>query len=360
MKRLASLLLASALALTAAGCAGQNPAASTQSGPPEAVESGKSSVAYVEELRIGTTAAIDGANVMTENGIFGKLNYNAVVTAPFVVTDENGKVQPFFMTGWELSGDLNTITATFATDQGLTWHDGEPVTMDDVVFTFQYLIDRKSSYCSGLTGVEAVNETTATLTLTDGKGNFYRAEISTATNKRCLVNLLETIPQTPLWSGHLHIAMAPTKNMDRTEWFAEKATEIGFDELTFLNCRFSERKVIKTERIAKILISAIKQSLKARLPQLNEMTDFNKFISQPFNGRKFIAHCYEGDKPLLKDIVRKGEDALVLIGPEGDFSEEEVKKAIENGFEPISLGRSRLRTETAALVACHILNLQNQ
>ena len=133
------------------------------------MESGKSSVAYVEELRIGTTAAIDGANVMTENGIFGKLNYNAVVTAPFVVTDENGKVQPFFMTGWELSGDLNTITATFATDQGLTWHDGEPVTMDDVVFTFQYLIDRKSSYCSGLTGVEAVNETTATLTLTDGK-----------------------------------------------------------------------------------------------------------------------------------------------------------------------------------------------
>ena len=198
------------------------------------------------------------------------------------------------------------------------------------------------------------------VTLTDGKGKFYRAEISTATNKRCLVNILETIPQAPLWSGYLHIAMAPTKNMDRTEWFAEKATEIGFDELTFLNCRFSERKIIKTERIAKILVSAIKQSLKARLPRLNEMTDFNKFISQSFNGRKFIAHCYEGEKPLLKDIVRKGEDALVLIGPEGDFSEEEVKKAIENGFEPISLGRSRLRTETAALVACHILNLQNQ
>ena len=125
MKRLASLLLASALALTAAGCAGQNPAASTQSGTPEAVESGKSSVAYVEELRIGTTAAIDGANVMTENGIFGKLNYNAVVTAPFVVTDENGKVQPFFMTGWS-ERRLEHITATFATDQGLTWHDGEP------------------------------------------------------------------------------------------------------------------------------------------------------------------------------------------------------------------------------------------
>ena len=196
--------------------------------------------------------------------------------------------------------------------------------------------------------------------LTDGKGNFYRAEIGAATSKRCLINILETLPQEPLWTGHLHIAMAPTKNMDRTEWFAEKATEIGFDELTFLNCRFSERKVIKTERIAKILVSALKQSLKARLPRLNEMTDFNKFIAQPFRGQKFIAHCYEGEKPLLKDVVRRGEDALVLIGPEGDFSEEEVEKATAHGFVPISLGRSRLRTETAALVACHILNLQNQ
>lgn len=198
------------------------------------------------------------------------------------------------------------------------------------------------------------------VTLTDGKGCFYRAEISAASNKRCLVNVLETLPQEPLWQGHLHLAMAPTKNMDRTEWFAEKATEIGFDELTFLNCRFSERKVIKTERIQKILVSAIKQSLKARLPKLNEMTDFNRFIRQPFNGQKFIAHCYEGEKPLLKDIVRRDEDALVLIGPEGDFSEEEVKLAVEQGFQPISLGRSRLRTETAALVACHILNLCNQ
>lgn len=198
------------------------------------------------------------------------------------------------------------------------------------------------------------------VTLTDGKGNFYRAEISVASNKRCLVNILETQPQEPLWQGHLHIAMAPTKNMDRTEWFAEKATEIGFDELTFLNCRFSERKVIKTERIQKILVSAIKQSLKARLPLLNEMTDFDKFVRQPFNGQKFIAHCYEGEKPLLRDVSKRGQDALVLIGPEGDFSEEEVKLAIEQGFQPISLGRSRLRTETAALVACHILNLQNQ
>lgn len=198
------------------------------------------------------------------------------------------------------------------------------------------------------------------VTLTDGKGNFYRAEISTATHKHCLVNVQKALPQDPLWEGHLHIAMAPTKNMDRTEWFVEKATEIGFDELTFLNCRYSERKVIKTERIHKILVSAIKQSLKARLPQLNEMTDFNRFIRQPFTGQKFIAHCYEGEKQLLKDSLQRGEDALVLIGPEGDFSEQEVQEALAHGFRPISLGPSRLRTETAALVACHLMNLANQ
>ncbi len=198
------------------------------------------------------------------------------------------------------------------------------------------------------------------ITLTDGKGYFYKAEISVATNKRCLVTIKETTLQEPIWPCHLHIAMAPTKNMDRNEWFAEKATEIGLDELTFLNCRFSERKVIKEERIEKILVSAIKQSLKARLPKLNKMTDFDQFISQDFSGQKFIAHCYEGEKPLLKNKLKKGIDALVLIGPEGDFSEEEVKKAIDHGFIPISLGKSRLRTETAALVACHTLILENQ
>lgn len=196
--------------------------------------------------------------------------------------------------------------------------------------------------------------------LTDGKGKFYRAEISTASPKRCLVNLLESEEQPPLWEGHIHLAMAPTKNMDRIEWFAEKATEIGFDELTFLNCRFSERKVIKTERVEKILASAMKQSLKARLPRLNEMTDFQKFVKQPFEGKKYIAHCYPGEKPLLRNVLERGEKSLVLIGPEGDFSEEEVKLATEQGFQPISLGRARLRTETAALVSVHLMNLINQ
>lgn len=221
--------------------------------------------------------------------------------------------------------------------------------------TKKELPEEEAQHCIRVLRLTAGDE----ITLTDGKGNFYRAEISTATNKRCLVNITEVIYQQPFWPCHLHIALAPTKNMDRNEWFAEKATEIGFDELTFLNCRFSERKVIKTERIEKILVSAIKQSLKARLPLLNEMTDFDKFIEQDFRGQKFIAHCYEGEKPLLKDVLKKGEDALVLIGPEGDFSEEEVKKAIDKGFIPISLGKSRLRTETAALVACHTMNLIN-
>lgn len=196
--------------------------------------------------------------------------------------------------------------------------------------------------------------------LTDGKGLFYKAVISAATGKRCQVKVVESIEQEPFWNGHLHLAMAPTKNMDRIEWFAEKATEIGFNELSFLNCRFSERKVIKTERIEKIVVSAVKQSLKAYKPVVNEMMDFSRFMEKDFSGQKFIAHCYEGEKPLLKDVLVPGQDALVLIGPEGDFSMEEVQKAEAAGFRAISLGKSRLRTETAALVAVHTMNLFNQ
>jgi 16S rRNA (uracil1498-N3)-methyltransferase len=147
--------------------------------------------------------------------------------------------------------------------------------------------------------------------------------------------------------------------MDRIEWFAEKATEIGFDELTFLDCRFSERRVVKTERVEKILVSAMKQSFKPTLPMLNGMTPFDKFVSQPFEGQKFIAHCYEGEKEALLQALQPGENALVLIGPEGDFSPEEVQKAMTYGFRPITLGRSRLRTETAALVAVHMMNIVN-
>lgn len=179
MKRILACLLCVCLCITPLyGCgAKEQPApvqqeeqqAVPQEAPPAEPETPPAVPAKVAELKIGTTAAITTTNVMTEGGIFGKLNYNAVVTAPFVVTDASGKVQPFFMTSWELSDDLNTITATFATDQGITWHDGEPVTMEDVVYTFENLIERKSGYCNGLVSIEAVDDTTAILTLTDGK-----------------------------------------------------------------------------------------------------------------------------------------------------------------------------------------------
>lgn len=195
--------------------------------------------------------------------------------------------------------------------------------------------------------------------LTDGKGFFYDAAIIQANPKHCIVDILNTIEQPKGWNFNLQIAFAPTKNIDRIEWFAEKATEIGIDGFMPILCKHSERKEIKPQRIEKILVSAMKQSQKALLPQLNEMQPFSQFVKQDFNGQKFIAHCYPHEKVLLKDIYQKGQNALILIGPEGDFSEEEVKEAIVNGFQPISLGESRLRTETAALVACHTLHVLN-
>ena len=202
--------------------------------------------------------------------------------------------------------------------------------------------------------------------LMDGKGTFYHAIITEATKKRCFYRIDETLPQERPWKGHLHLAMAPTKNMDRVEWLAEKATEIGFDELTFLNCQFSERRIVKTERVDKILISAMKQSRKAWKPMLNGMMDFKDFVKRDYGGGKYICHCYGddnvvklGEKLLLKDMLKAGEDALVMVGPEGDFSVEEVAEAERCGFQSVSLGNSRLRTETAALVAVHLMNLFN-
>lgn len=208
--------------------------------------------------------------------------------------------------------------------------------------------------------------------LMDGQGTFYRGVVTEATKKRCLYRIEEVLPQERQWLPHLHIAMAPTKNMDRTEWLAEKATEIGFDELTFLRCQWSERTVIKTERVDKILVSAMKQSRKAWKPVLNEMADFKVFLQKieeqekasGVTKQKFICHCHEeedlGGKVPLKDAVKSGEDVLVMVGPEGDFSMDEVKMAEEKGFQSVTLGKSRLRTETAALVVAHIINLVNQ
>lgn len=200
----------------------------------------------------------------------------------------------------------------------------------------------------------------AELDITDGKGKLYKAVISSIVGKHCYVEAKEILDMPKGWNGNIHIAVAPTKNMDRMEWLAEKATEIGLDAFTFLNCRFSERKVVKNERVERIIVSAMKQSLKYSKPELGEMVDFKKFVSQERTGDKYIAHCHDDEKNLLKDIHIAGNDATILIGPEGDFSPEEVKLAIEAGYKPVSLGNSRLRTETAALAACHILMLKNE
>ena len=200
----------------------------------------------------------------------------------------------------------------------------------------------------------------ATLFITDGKGYFYRAQLLQADPKSCIVAIEEEIAQPKEWNFDLHIAFAPTKKIDRIEWFVEKSTEIGIDSFTPLNCRYSERRNIKTTRLDKIMVSAMKQSQKSILPQFNEMIKFDDFIKQPFKGQKFIAHCYDTPKLPLTQICEKNTNTLILIGPEGDFSEEEVAKSIKHGFKPISLGESRLRTETAALVACHTVQLLNQ
>lgn len=200
----------------------------------------------------------------------------------------------------------------------------------------------------------------AELDITDGKGNLYRSVISSIAGKHCYVEAKEILPMPKGWLGDIHLAVAPTKNMDRMEWLAEKATEIGVDGITFLNCRFSERKIVKTERVERIVVSAMKQSLKYSKPIVNDMTDFKQFVSQERSGEKYIAHCHDGEKNFLKEIHTPGNDATILIGPEGDFSPEEVKMAIEAGYKPVSLGNSRLRTETAALAACHILMLKNE
>lgn len=197
--------------------------------------------------------------------------------------------------------------------------------------------------------------------LMDGHGNFFRAEVTMASQKHCLYRVIETLPQQPQWKGHLHLAIAPTKMMERMEWFIEKAVEIGVDEVSFLNCQFSERKVLKLPRVDKIAVSAMKQSRKAWKTQLNDMESFKAFISREHAGRKYIAHCYDeiARTYLYSELSQPSDsdDALVLIGPEGDFSIDEVRMAIDYGFISVHLGDSRLRTETAGLSAVMMMQL---
>ncbi len=199
------------------------------------------------------------------------------------------------------------------------------------------------------------------LNITNGLGFFLTSEIISANHNKCIVKILEKNPQQPL-PYRLHLAVAPTKLNDRYEWFLEKATEIGVTEITPVFCNHSERTKINLERYEKILQSAMKQSLKAHLPKLNKAISFKQFIelNAENSAKKYIAHCAEGTKTSLKKVLHTGEDILILIGPEGDFALSEIELALHNDFRAVSLGESRLRTETAAVVACYSVAFVNE
>jgi len=195
--------------------------------------------------------------------------------------------------------------------------------------------------------------------LTDGQGKLFEGTVLSEDSKACIVSL-SAVSKVPKHPFYLHLAVAPTKNIDRFEWFLEKATEIGIDEITPLICEHSERNSLRLDRLQKILVSAMKQSLNLHLPRLNEPVKFTDFLKNDHTGQKFIGYVEEKQDILLKKAYLTGSDALLLIGPEGDFSKKEVSEAIRGGYTAVSLGNSRLRTETAAVVACHSIQILNQ
>lgn len=196
--------------------------------------------------------------------------------------------------------------------------------------------------------------------LIDGKGGLYHCEITEAMPSACKVHCFSREKEFGKRNFQLTLAVAPTKNIDRTEWFLEKCTEIGTDTFSMLDCDHSERRVVKTERLEKVIVSAAKQSLKAYVPKLEDMISFKKRVDSCVSEFKFIAHCNPGDKQRIETVYTPGADVTLFIGPEGDFSESEVHYAMSKGFVPITLGNSRLRTETAVVVACHTINFLNK
>ncbi len=197
--------------------------------------------------------------------------------------------------------------------------------------------------------------------LIDGKGNLYEGEISNADPKKCTIKILDVKYGFEKRDYRLHIAISPLKNHDRFEWFTEKSVEIGLDEITPVICKFTEKQTIKSDRIENIIISAMKQSLKALKPVINEPVTFDDFIKQQTDGIKMIAHCRNNPERIkISEACGKGNNATILVGPEGDFSEEELTSAVKKGFIPVHLGKSRLRTETAGIAACHSIYFINQ
>ena len=217
------------------------------------------------------------------------------------------------------------------------------------------LSEEESKHCSKVLRLKVDEK----IFLIDGKGGYYTAKIIDIQPKRTVVNIIATEKEYKKRNYHLHIAIAPTKSNDRFEWFLEKATEIGVDEITPLLCEHSERKVIKTERLNKVLVSAMKQSGQAFLPKLNNLTTFTNLITNATETNKYIAHCYNSEKTNLNNEDTIDKNVLILIGPEGDFSSQEVEAAKNKGCKPISLGSTRLRTETAGIMACCSVSLLN-
>lgn len=220
------------------------------------------------------------------------------------------------------------------------------------------LPEEESNHCVQVLRRTAGDE----VVVTDGVGNLYHCVITNPHRKHCELRIERVETPQALHEGWIRIGIAPTKNIDRTEWAIEKCVEMGADEMVLLVCDHSERKTVNIDRLQKIVVSAAKQSLKARFPILKPLT---RMTDLAIEGDRFIAHCIEGykatdDKRALKDKIVRGHETTVLIGPEGDFSPEEVKRALEQGYEPVSLGAARLRTETAAVVACHTAVLINE
>lgn len=219
------------------------------------------------------------------------------------------------------------------------------------------LPDEEAQHCVRVLRLKEGDEIEAV----DGKGSLFRCRILSADRKQCAVSIVEKTSAVPHWGCSITVAIAPTKNIDRLEWMVEKVTEMGVDRIIPVCSRFSERKVLKTERLRKILVSAMKQSLKATLPVLDELTPIGDVIGSEISGSRFIAYCDEEipRREFVKEY-RKGQDVLILIGPEGDFSKDEIRASLDAGFVPVSLGNSRLRTETAGVFACAAIHTINQ
>lgn len=225
------------------------------------------------------------------------------------------------------------------------------------ITTTMLLPDEEAQHCVRVLRLKEGEE----VEVVDGKGHLHLCRILNANAKNCAVEIVVTTDVKPHWGCRITVAIAPTKNMDRMEWMAEKVTEMGVDRIVPLLCRYSERKVLKTERLRKILVAAMKQSLKATLPQLDDLTPFDDFMKALPDGQRFIAYC----DPAIprRDFVKEclpESDVTILVGPEGDFSQPEIRAALDAGFIPVSLGDSRLRTETAGVFACAAIHTINQ